>query len=169
MLWLRPFYPAGRSNQNAKIAKTKTSLSEKKKGRIPESFQSSSSAQIHLSLCFMEIKCQNWLTGFHQSLSSDLALRLLTFMQRWRQTVFGDWCHIAPGARATANQRFFKIAGILIHISSVECAILTEHRIKDKEQKAKIRIGMNICIMCHIEAYIIFHTCAVINAGNWKT
>lgn len=73
----------------------------------------------NLSSCFMEIKCQNWITGFHQSLSSDLALGLLTFMQSWRQTVFGDWCKIAPGAGAAANQRRCKIAGILIRSSCV--------------------------------------------------
>lgn len=73
----------------------------------------------NLSSCFMEIKCQNWITGFHQSLSSDLALGLLTFMQSWRQTVFGDWCKIAPGAGAAANQRRCKIAGILIQSSCV--------------------------------------------------
>lgn len=68
----------------------------------------------NLSSCFMEIKCQNWITGFHQSLSSDLALGLLTFMQSWRQTVFGDWCKIAPGAGTAANQRRCKITGILM-------------------------------------------------------
>lgn len=34
--------------------------------------------------------------SFHQSLCGNLALRLLTIMQRWRQTVFGYWCITPP-------------------------------------------------------------------------
>lgn len=43
---------------------------------------SSSLKRCKKCLCLMEIKCQNRLTGFPQSLSSNLALKLLTFMER---------------------------------------------------------------------------------------
>lgn len=132
MLCFRFFFVSLFYNQAKRSNPNNNNNNNKKWAKIiykHQNFQSSQSAQIRLFLYFMEIKCQNWLTGFQQSLSSDLALRLLTFIQRWRQTVFGDWCNIASGARATANQCFYKIAGTLNRISSCECVIRRENRI----------------------------------------
>lgn len=74
-------------------------------------------------------------------------------MQRWKQTVFGDWCNIAPGVKPAANQQSCKTARIPIQGWTVAFAAAYFQEAKGKKRTPEE--DSTRAIMCGIKAHFI--------------